>query len=171
MSQHPSTFVIERPISMTEAVPIPAAARGRDLELRAQPARLPVPSGPPASEAVPPTPTTKRHRLRAVLTIGVSLLALAGAGYFGWQYWTVGRFQVSTDDAYVKADNTTISPKVSGYIRAVLVGDNEQVKAGEFSPRSTIAISGSRSIRQRPMWRPPRRWSPPSRPRLLRSKP
>jgi membrane fusion protein (multidrug efflux system) len=132
MSQYPGTFLIERPISMAEAVPIPAPSRGHDLELRAQPARLPVPSGPPASEAVPPTPTTKRHRARAVLTIGASLLALAGPGYFGWQYWTVGRFQVSTDDAYVKADNTTISPKVSGYISAVLVGDNEQVKAGEI---------------------------------------
>jgi membrane fusion protein (multidrug efflux system) len=132
MSQHPGTFLIERPISMAEAVPIPAPSRGHDLELRAQPARLPVPSGPPASEAVPPTPTTKRHRVRAVLTIGASLLALAGAGYFGWQYWTVGRFQVSTDDAYVKADNTTISPKVSGYVSAALVGDNEQVKAGEI---------------------------------------
>jgi membrane fusion protein (multidrug efflux system) len=73
--------------------------------------------------------------LRAVLTIGASLFALAGAGYFGWQYWTVGRFQVSTDDAYVKADNTTISPKVSGYISAVLVGDNEQVKAGQILAR------------------------------------
>jgi membrane fusion protein, multidrug efflux system len=73
--------------------------------------------------------------LRAVLTIGASLLALAGGGYFGWQYWTVGRFQVSTDDAYVKADNTTISPKVSGYIGAVLVGDNEQVMAGQTLAR------------------------------------
>ncbi len=56
---------------------------------------------------------------------------MAGAGHFGWDYWTVGRFQVSTDDAYVKADSTTIAPKVSGYIASVLVGDNEPVKAGE----------------------------------------
>jgi membrane fusion protein, multidrug efflux system len=55
--------------------------------------------------------------------------------YFGWNYWTVGRLQVSTDDAYVKADNTTIAPKVSGYIAGVLVGDNEQVKAGQVLAR------------------------------------
>jgi len=47
----------------------------------------------------------------------------------------VGRFLVSTDDAYVKADNTTIAPKVSGYLNQVLVGDNEQVKAGQVLAR------------------------------------
>ena len=47
----------------------------------------------------------------------------------------MGRFEVSTDDAYIKADNTTIAPKVSGYIAAVLVGDNESVKAGQVLAR------------------------------------
>ncbi len=77
------------------------------------------------------TPKTDRHPLRKLLLVGASVLALAGAGHFGWDYWTVGRFQVSTDDAYVKADSTTIAPKVSGYIASVLVGDNEPVKAGQ----------------------------------------
>jgi membrane fusion protein (multidrug efflux system) len=63
------------------------------------------------------------------------VLALAGGADFGWNYWTVGRFQISTDDAYVKADNTTIAPKISGYIGAVLVGDNEQVKSGQVLAR------------------------------------
>ena len=31
---------------------------------------------------------------------------LALGAYYGTQYWTVGRFEVSTDDAYVQADNT-----------------------------------------------------------------
>jgi membrane fusion protein (multidrug efflux system) len=47
----------------------------------------------------------------------------------------VGQYLVSTDDAYVKADNTTIAPKVSGYLSNVLVGDNEQVKAGQVLAR------------------------------------
>jgi membrane fusion protein (multidrug efflux system) len=76
-------------------------------------------------------PKGDRRPLRKLLLIGASVLALAGAGHFGWEYWTVGRFQVSTDDAYVKADSTTIAPKVSGYIATVLVGDNEPVKAGQ----------------------------------------
>ena len=73
-----------------------------------------------------------RHPLRKLLLIGASVFALAGAAYFGWDYWTVGRFQVSTDDAYVKADSTAVAPKVSGYIADVLVGDNEPVKAGQI---------------------------------------
>jgi multidrug resistance efflux pump len=60
---------------------------------------------------------------------------LAGAAWYGWDYWTVGQYLVSTDDAYVKADNTTIAPKVSGYLREVLVGDNEPVKTGEVLAR------------------------------------
>jgi membrane fusion protein (multidrug efflux system) len=64
-----------------------------------------------------------------------AVAVLAGASWYGWNYWTVGRFQVSTDDAYVKADNTTIAPKVSGYLTDVLVGDNQHVTAGQVLAR------------------------------------
>jgi membrane fusion protein (multidrug efflux system) len=66
---------------------------------------------------------------------GAALLALAGAAWYGWDYWTVGQYLVSTDDAYVKADSTTIAPKVTGYLAQVLVGDNERVKAGQVLAR------------------------------------
>ncbi|MGA2129419.1 MAG: HlyD family secretion protein, partial [Xanthobacteraceae bacterium] len=39
------------------------------------------------------------------------------------------------DDAYVKADNTTVAPKVSGYLAAVEVGDNEPVRIGQVLAR------------------------------------
>jgi membrane fusion protein, multidrug efflux system len=68
--------------------------------------------------------------------LGLALLAgTAAAAYFGDDYWTVGRFLESTDDAYVQADYTTIAPKVSGYIAAVLVQDNQPVKAGDVLAR------------------------------------
>jgi membrane fusion protein, multidrug efflux system len=86
----------------------------------------------PAAPAAGVAPMTGSHPLRRLLLVGASVLALAGAAHFGWDYWTVSRFQVSTDDAYVKADSTTVAPKVSGYIASVLVGDNEPVKAGEI---------------------------------------
>ena len=57
------------------------------------------------------------------------------ATWYGWDYWTVGQYLVSTDDAYVKADNTTIAPKVSGYLHQVVVGDNERVKVGQVLAR------------------------------------
>jgi multidrug resistance efflux pump len=48
---------------------------------------------------------------------------------------TTGRYLETTDDAYVKADSTIISPKVSGYIAEVLVGDNQPVKVGQLLAR------------------------------------
>ena len=77
----------------------------------------------------------QKLNLRKLLLAGVAVVALAGAGWYGYDYWTVGQYLVSTDDAYVKADNTTIAPKVSGYLDRVLVADNEHVKAGQVLAR------------------------------------
>jgi membrane fusion protein (multidrug efflux system) len=71
---------------------------------------------------------------RVALALAVSL-GVAGAADFGYGYLTTGRYLETTDDAYVKADSTIISPKVSGYIAQVLVGDNEKVKAGQLLAR------------------------------------
>jgi membrane fusion protein, multidrug efflux system len=75
--------------------------------------------------------STRRTPWRALLLAGVAVVGVAAVAQFGWNYWTVGRFEVSTDDAYVKADTTTVAPKVSGYLREVLVADNQPVKAGQ----------------------------------------
>jgi membrane fusion protein (multidrug efflux system) len=96
-----------------------------------------VPTTPPEG-LLPATATPARRQklsFRKLLLAGVAVAALAGAGWYGYDYWTVGRFLISTDDAYVKADNTTIAPKVSGYLDRVLVGDNEHVKAGQVLAR------------------------------------
>jgi membrane fusion protein (multidrug efflux system) len=77
----------------------------------------------------------QKLNLRKLLLMGAAAIALAGAGWYGYDYWTVGQYLVSTDDAYVKADNTTIAPKVSGYLNRVLVADNEHVKAGQVLAR------------------------------------
>lgn len=74
-------------------------------------------------------PKSRRNRK---LFVGAALLAATAAGWFGWQYWTQGRFEISTDDAYVQADSTTVAPKVSGYLNTVLVQDNQHVKAGQI---------------------------------------
>jgi membrane fusion protein, multidrug efflux system len=78
---------------------------------------------------------TAKRRWRGALLAGAGVLALVAGGQFAREYWTVGRFQVSTDDAYVQADNTTIAPKVSGYLSAVLVDDNQPVKSGQALAR------------------------------------
>jgi membrane fusion protein, multidrug efflux system len=110
MTQHSTTFEIERPV--------PAADALTDL--------------PPVTPALA---TVKKLNFRKLLMAGAAVAVLAGAAWYGFDYWTVGRYLVSTDDAYVKADNTTVAPKVSGYLHEVLVGDNEHVRAGQVLAR------------------------------------
>ncbi|MBB3541773.1 MULTISPECIES: HlyD family secretion protein [unclassified Rhizobium] len=74
----------------------------------------------------------RKRRPGRSLLLGAAALAIVAAGaYYGHDYWTVGRFHVSTDDAYVKADTSAIAPKVSGYLAEVLVRDNEPVRVGQ----------------------------------------
>ena len=110
MTQHSTAFEIERPV--------PAADALKDL--------------PPITQA---PAAVKKFNFRKLLMTSAAVAALAGAGWYGFDYWTVGRYMVSTDDAYVKADNTTVAPKVSGYLHEVLVGDNERVRAGQLLAR------------------------------------
>jgi len=42
-----------------------------------------------------------------------------------------GRFMISTDDAYVRANNTTLGARVSGHVAAIFPGDNVVVHAGD----------------------------------------
>jgi len=93
-------------------------------------------SAPPApAAAAEQAPAKKRGPTRRILLSATALVVIAGAIYYGHDYWTTGRFEVSTDDAYVQADNSAIAPKISGYISTVLVGDNETVKAGQVLAR------------------------------------
>ena len=66
------------------------------------------------------------------------LLAVAGAAFvsaaawFGWYWWTTGRFVESTDDAYIGAEVTLLSSRVAGFIERVAVVDNGSVKTGDL---------------------------------------
>ncbi len=69
-------------------------------------------------------------RMRGVLLIGGAVLVVAAAiGVFNW--WTAGRFIQSTNDAYLRADQVVVAPKVQGYVTQVLVSDNQEVAAGQ----------------------------------------
>src|SRR5271169_1411700 len=118
MTRHSVAFEIERPVPASEAT-------GELL-------RETVNNVAPTAQVLHPA---KKFKFRKMLLTGAALAVLAGAAWYGWDYWTVGQYLVSTDDAYVKADNTTIAPKVSGYLQEVLAKDNQRVKAGQVLAR------------------------------------
>src|SRR5437899_2476863 len=120
MTRHSTAFEVERPVPADDTVKDLLS----DMNSKAS-------AGVPALASL----VVKKFNFRKLLMAGAAVAVLAGAAWYGWDYWTVGQYLVSTDDAYVKADNTTIAPKVSGYLREVLVGDNELVAAGQVLAR------------------------------------
>lgn len=95
-------------------------------------AAAPVQEDRSAPEITPPVAGKPAPKKRRGVVLPVIVLAILGAGaWYGYQYWTTGRFMVSTDDAYIQGDIAMISPKVSGYIETVNVVANQMVKAGD----------------------------------------
>ena len=72
--------------------------------------------------------TLRRVGSRRFAFFGLAFLIVIGAGWYGHQWWTVGRFIESTDDAYIGGDVTVIAPKVAGFIAEVAVTDNQAVQ-------------------------------------------
>ena len=71
-----------------------------------------------------------RGRRRVMLLAGAAAVVLLLIG-FGVHWLTVGRFMVSTDNAYVRADISLVSAKIEGYVRAVPAIENQPVHAGD----------------------------------------
>jgi membrane fusion protein (multidrug efflux system) len=71
-------------------------------------------------------PVTRRS-----IILGVAIAAVLAVLALSGQWLTFGRFQQSTDNAYVRADISPVSPQVQGIVRQVLVSDNDAVAAGQ----------------------------------------
>ncbi|XSC45259.1 HlyD family secretion protein [Bradyrhizobium sp. RDT10] len=142
-----------------EAAPESAAQLADQLrahvaeETRRHPAEAPGapeaerPDTPPAGAA--DVAVAKPGKRKFVMIGAVALLALAAIGY-GVHFVLVGRFYVSTDDAYVRANNTTLGARVSGHVAAILPRDNSIVRAGDVIFRIDdgdyrIAVDAARS--------------------------
>jgi len=77
------------------------------------------------------------------VTVGVAVLIAAGVLVYLLAPNLFGqRTQQSTNDAYVSADYTLVVPRVAGFIKQVLVEDNQQVKAGQL-----LALIDDRDLR------------------------
>jgi membrane fusion protein, multidrug efflux system len=98
-----------------------------DKQADAHEARAEAPAIEKTAAAASGKPTKKRSPVLPIIILAV----LAGGGYYGYNWWTEGRFMVSTDDAYISGDIAVISPKVTGYVKTVSIVDNQHVKAGD----------------------------------------
>jgi membrane fusion protein, multidrug efflux system len=67
----------------------------------------------------------KKKIIGLLLILGAVLLAVAGWG------WARSTGETSTDNAYIRGDATSLAPKISGYVTAVAVTDNQAVRAGD----------------------------------------
>src|SRR5688572_20002837 len=99
-------------------------AAGRDHAARVVPDEAPVqPQAPSPSQSSPPAGISgasaspqlaANGRHRKILLAVASVVVLAALAY-GANHFLVRRFQVTTDDAYVRANNTTLGARVSGH--------------------------------------------------------
>ncbi len=105
-------------------------AKGRTADApveRSEPAPVAAPSAAPSAEktAAPKSGRRKRIMLGALLAVG---LAIAG---YATNYILAGRFFISTDDAYVRANNTMLGARVTGHIVEIVPHDNALVHKGD----------------------------------------
>lgn len=105
-----------------------ADIRGQDMPSRDNPARI-----TPSAPEKPPVAAGANPKRRLLLVAGAAAVMLGG--YYLTNWWTVGRFMVTTDDAYVGARAATIAPKVAGYVTEVTATDNAPLKAGDLIAR------------------------------------
>jgi membrane fusion protein, multidrug efflux system len=69
---------------------------------------------------------------RGLIAVLLGLIAAGGIAWYGWNWWQIGRFVETTDDAYVGGNVTTLSPHVAGFVAKILAGDNQFVHAGQL---------------------------------------
>src|SRR5262252_2098008 len=73
---------------------------------------------------------SKRAIIIPLITLGVAAI-LFFAINTRWTSWYGGRADQETDDAYVQANMTPLSTRISGTVRKMKVEDFEPVKAGQ----------------------------------------
>ena len=109
----------------------PALKPAQSEQLAPKPALV-----PPQVAAIAPK---KPSKVRRIILVAVALVALGVALNYGYSWLTFGRFQISTDDSYVKADTSILSAKVAGLVTETPVLNNTKVKAGDVLLRLDAA--------------------------------
>lgn len=128
-----------RAVNRNKGQPPSASKESTNARVEAPQARLQVPPSRPDEHAEqdheradePRRSMLGRHS-RAVV-IGLIVFALTAPT--GFLYWGYARHFESSDDAFIAARQFPIAPKVSGYITAVPVTDNQHIASGDVIAR------------------------------------
>jgi membrane fusion protein, multidrug efflux system len=123
-----------KPNARPSSPQVEAWAPRRSKSPAAQQPEWPTPpqKGQPATISKKPSKGLRKGR-PMVYAIGALLLAAVLGG--GYVYLDNAEHFQSTDDAFIAARQSSLAPKVSGYITAVPVTDNQHVAAGEVIAR------------------------------------
>jgi membrane fusion protein (multidrug efflux system) len=113
--------------AVSEPRPNPASARAPSINEAFRGPLVKV-----TDEAKAPAPRRRRRDLIGrPLAAAIGLIVLTAALAGGYIYWDYAQHVEWTDDAFVASRQFAIAPKVSGYITAVPVTDNQHIAAGE----------------------------------------
>lgn len=93
-----------------------------------QPLQDTSPQGGVAAAALPGA----RANMRRKILFGVGAIVAAGLLWLGGDWLLNGRFNISTDNAFIRSDITRVTPKVQGYVTKIHVAENQVVKTGDL---------------------------------------
>ena len=105
--------------------------RDHTLDMESPERQTPLAGSPAAESPGSGTPARSGGGRKRLVLGAVAAILLLVAGYYGHHWWSVGRFEVTTDDAYVQADFAILAPKVTGYVASVPARENATVAAGD----------------------------------------
>ena len=85
-----------------------------------------------AVDAAPEVAPAERMSLRTrLILVAIVLGVFVGGGALLAQWLAVGRYMISTDNAYVRADISVVSAQVAGFVSAAPAAENQAVRAGD----------------------------------------
>ena len=120
----PAASSDQRPDETKQAVAVTSDQRPKEIEKEA--AAAPDPRSEPVKK---PRASLRRFTPVLILLLAATILLLITSN---WNSWVGSSGSQKTDDAYLRADITPLSTRVSGTVTRVAVADYQSVKAGDL---------------------------------------
>src|SRR5262249_40433492 len=125
----PGTISDQPPDETKQAVALSSDQRPKEIEPKEIAKAAAVTSDPHSESVEKPRAGLRRFAPVLVLLLAAAILFLIVTN---WNAWAGSRGSQKTDDAYLRADITPLSTRVSGAVTQVAVADYQSVKAGDL---------------------------------------